>query len=139
MTGVGLAGLVGGNAAISMATSTIEQVSENDGFENFNAGKVLLDGVLGAASAYVGFSGGAGDDALMNLGVQTVRRTANVATHHGVSAGITEFGRAMSWYQRSTANFFRKNVKDKLFGNIVQEAVVQAVSRAVSWAVPLIF
>ena len=138
MTGVGLAGLVGGNAAISMATSTIDQVSENGGFENFDVLGVLIDGAIGAVSGLVGGKG-VGHKSLMNMGFGTIRRTANVATHHGVSAGITEFGRAMSWYQRSTANFFRKNVKDKLFGNIVQEAVVQAVSRAVSWAVPLIF
>ena len=138
MTGVTFAGLVGGNAVISMATSTIEQVSENGGFENFDVRGVLIDGAIGAVSGGVGGKG-VGHKSLMNMGFGTIRRTANVATHHGVSAGITEFGRAMSWYQRSTANFFRKNVKDKLFGNIVQEAVVQAVSRAVSWAVPLIF
>ena len=130
MTGIGLAGIIGGNAAISMAASTIDQVSENGGFENFDVRGVLIDGAFGAASGFLGFSGGDGTEALMNIGVRTVRRTANAVTHHGLSAGITEFGRAMSWYQRATANFFEENVKRKFVGNIVQEIIVQAVAMA---------
>ena len=64
----------------------------------------------------------------MNLGVQTVRRTANVATHHGVSAGITEFGRAMSWYYRFTKPFYRDKVILQIPWNTFQEVVVQAVA-----------
>ena len=127
MTGVGLAGLVGGNAAISMAASTIDQVTENGGFENFDVVEVLKAGFIGGVSGAIG-KHGAGDKNLMNMGVGTIRRTANAATHHGVSAGITEFGRAMSWYQRSTVNFYKKNVGRKFLGNVAQEIVVQIVA-----------
>ena len=104
MTGVGLAGLVGGNAAISMAASTIDQVSENGGFENFNVGGVLFDGLIGGISGGIGFHG-AGNKSLMNLGVGTVRRTANAVTYHGVSAGIAEAGKAFAYYYKMTRKF----------------------------------
>ena len=134
MTGIGLAGIIGGNAAISMAASTIDQVSENGGFENFNVGGVLFDGLIGGISGGIGLHG-AGNKSLMNLGVGTVRRTANAVTYHGVSAGIAEAGKAFAYYSKMTKKFYWNKVVKKLPWNALQEAVVQTVS----WAVPMIF
>ena len=128
MTGVTFAGLVGGNTAIAMAANTIDQVTENGGFENFDVNEVVKTGFIATISGVLGFSGGAGNEALMNMGVQTVHRTANAVTRHGVSAGIAEAGKAFLYYKKMTGNFYRANVKDKFWVNVAQEVVVQAVA-----------
>ena len=56
-SGVGLAGAVVGNAAISMAGNAANQVIENGGFEDFDAVDMLVDGAAGAVSGAIGGSG----------------------------------------------------------------------------------
>ena len=56
-TGVGIVGMVAGNAAISMAENAADQVIENKGFNNFDVGDMLIDGAIGGVSGALGGAG----------------------------------------------------------------------------------
>ena len=56
-TGVGLIGSIAGNAAISMAGNAANQVIKNKGFNNFDVGDMLVDGIIGGVSGAVGGRG----------------------------------------------------------------------------------
>ena len=56
-SGVGLVVSVVGNAAISMAGNATNQVIKNKGFDNFDVGDMLIDGVIGAIAGRVGGKG----------------------------------------------------------------------------------
>ena len=49
-SGVGLVGAVVGNAAISVAGNVTNQVIKNKGFNNFDVGDMIVDGVIGAVA-----------------------------------------------------------------------------------------
>ena len=86
-TGLKLGAMVAINAGVSMAENTAEQVIENKGFDNFSIGKVALNGVVGAVSGATGGAGN-GTKSLMNLGKQSVKRTAKTTIHKGVNPGL---------------------------------------------------
>ncbi len=116
-TGVGIAGQIVGNAAISMAENATNQIIENGGFENFSVSDMIIDGIVGSVSG--GISGaGKGSKYLTNLGTQTVKRTFKTTTTKGFKAGIKELGRAFSYYAKSSAGYYA-GVKEGLLDNFM--------------------
>ena len=104
-TGVGVVGMIAGNAAISMAENAANQVIDNKGFSNFDVGDMMVDGVIGGISGTLG-GAGKGSKHLTNLGKQTVKRTINATTHKGIKAGIKEAGKAFSYYAKNSAKYY---------------------------------
>ena len=104
-TGVGIVGMVAGNAAISMAENTANQIIENKGFNNFDVGDMLIDGAIGGVLGALG-GAGKGTKHLTNLGKQTVKRTFNVTTHKGLKAGLEEAGKAFAYYGKNTTKYY---------------------------------
>ena len=104
-TGVGVVGMIAGNAAISMAENAANQVIDNKGFSNFDVGDMMVDGVIGGISGALG-GAGKGSKHLTNLGKQTVKRTINATTHKGIKAGIKEAGKAFSYYAKNSAKYY---------------------------------
>ena len=109
-TGVGIVGMVAGNAAISMAENAANQVIENKGFNNFDVRDMLIDGAIGGVSGALG-GAGKGTKHLTNLGKQTVKRTFNATTHRGLKAGLKEFGKAFAYYGKNSAKYYKTFVK----------------------------
>ena len=109
-TGVGIVGMVAGNAAISMAENAANQVIENKGFNNFDVGDMLIDGAIGGVSGALG-GAGKGTKHLTNLGKQTVKRTFNATTHRGLKAGLKEAGKAFAYYGKNSAKYYKTFVK----------------------------
>ena len=104
-TGVGVVGMIAGNAAISMAENAVNQIIDNKGFSNFDVGDMMVDCVIGGISGALG-GAGKGSKHLTNLGKQTVKRTINVTTHKGINAGIKEAGKAFSYYAKNSAKYY---------------------------------
>ena len=101
------------NASISMTKNTVDQVIENEGFDNFDVGEMFYEGAIGGISSVIG-GGGTGSKHLSYLGKQTVKRTWNTATHKGVKAGVKELGKAFSYYSKNTKLYYqevRKSIK----------------------------
>ena len=109
-TGVGMIGSVTGNAIIAAAESTTNQIIDNGGFNNFNAGDVITDGIIGGVSGAIG-GAGKGSKHLNNLGKQTVKRTVNTTANKGLMAGIKASGKAFSYYGKNTKSFYGPFVK----------------------------
>ena len=109
-TGVGIVGMVAGNAAISMAENAADQVIENKGFNNFDVGDMLIDGAIGGVSGALGGTG-KGMKHLTNLGKQTVKRTFNATTNKGLRAGLKEAGKAFAYYGKNSAKYYKTFVK----------------------------
>ena len=109
-TGVGIVGMVAGNAAISMAENAADQVIENKGFNNFDVGDMLIEGAIGGVSGALGGTG-KGTKHLTNLGKQTVKRTFNATTNKGLRAGLKEAGKAFAYYGKNSAKYYKTFVK----------------------------
>ena len=109
-TGIGIAGMVTGSAALSMAENAANQVIKNKGFNNFNVGDMLIDGAIGGALGAVG-GAGKGTKHLMNLGTQSVNRTFNVVANRGFKAGLKEAGKALAYYGKSSAKYYKEFAK----------------------------
>ncbi len=105
-SGVGAAGMIVGSAAISMAENTINQVSENKGFQNFNIGDMLIDTAIGGIFGAIG-GPGTGNKHLNNLGKQTIVRTKNTTVKKGLQAGAKEATKAFSYYGKNTRSYYR--------------------------------
>ena len=116
-TGVGMVGMIVGNAAISMAENATNQIIENKGFNNFDVGDMAIDGVIGGISGAIG-GAGKGSKHLTNLGKQTVKRTANTTIHKGFKAGVKEAGKAFAYYGKNTKSFYKP-----LFKGIVKDVI----------------
>ena len=121
-TGVGLVGMVAGNAAISMAENATNQVIANNGFKNFDVGDMLTDGVIGGVSGALG-GAGKGSKHLTNLGKQTVKRTFNTTVNKGVKAGIKEAKKAFAYYGKSTAYYYKP-----YFNGLFMDTVITGAS-----------
>ena len=109
-TGVGIVGIIAGNAGISMAENATNQVIENKGFNNFDIGDMLIDGVIGGVSGAIG-GPGKGTKHLTNLGKRTIKRTFNSITNRGVKAGLREAGKALTYYVKNSANYYKSFLK----------------------------
>ena len=105
-TSIGVIGIIAGNAAISMAENVASQVIENNGFNNFDVGDMLIDGVIGGVSGAIG-GAGKGTKHLTNLGKQTVKRTFNTTANKGLRAGVKEVGKAFAYYGKNTAKYYK--------------------------------
>ena len=106
-SGVGIVGAVAGNMAISMTENAVNQVVENDGFKDFNVESMLVDGAIGGIAGAIG-GPGEGNKHMMNLGKQTVKRTVNATTHHGLIAGAKEAGSAFAYYGKNTIQYYNR-------------------------------
>ena len=106
-TGVGIVGIVAGNAAISMAENVANQVVENKGFNNFDVADMLIDAAIGGVSGALG-GPGKGTKHLTNLGKQTVKRTFNTTTNKGIKAGLKEAGKAFAYYGKNTTKYYKE-------------------------------
>ena len=109
-TGVGIVGMVVGNAAISMVENATNQVVENNGFNNFDVGDMLIDCVIGGVSGALG-GAGKGTKHLTNLGNQTVKRTFNATTNRGLKAGLNEASKALAYYGKNSAKYYKAFIK----------------------------
>ena len=130
-TGVGVVGMALGNAAISMAQNAADQVIENEGFENFDVGDMLYDGVVGGTIGAMG-GPGKGSKHLTNLGKQTMKRTFNEASHKGIGSGIKAAGKAFAYYGKNTKQYyieFFRNTPSNLFSSIGSSITNEAVKQ----------
>ena len=99
-SGVGLVGSIAGNAAISMAGNAANQVVRNDGFSNFDAGDMLLDGVIGGIAGAVGGSG---------MGKSVNLRTLNQNLTRKVFSGSTQLAKqGAKYYLSQTKTLYKK-------------------------------
>ena len=121
-TGVGIIGMIAGNAAISMAENAANQVIENKGFDNFDVGDMLFDGAIGGISGALG-GAGKGSKHLTNLGKQTVKRTYNDTANKGLKAGVKEAGKAFAYYIKNSSSYyldyFKRGLPGDLFSTVV--------------------
>ena len=83
-SGIGIVGMVAGNTAISMVENGVNQIIENNGFDNFDVKDMVKDGVVGGTFAAIGGKG-SGSKHLTNLGKQSVKRTFNAVTNKGLN------------------------------------------------------
>ncbi|MBP3560402.1 MAG: RHS repeat-associated core domain-containing protein, partial [Clostridia bacterium] len=104
-SGIGIVGMVAGNTAISMVENGVNQIIENNGFDNFDVKDMVKDGVVGGTFAAIGGKG-SGSKHLTNLGKQSVKRTFNAVTNKGLKAGLKEAGRAFVSYQKNTVKYY---------------------------------
>ena len=119
-SGAGAVGMALGNAAVSMAENAAGQIKENKGLNNFNVKSMLVDGAIGGVSGLMG-GGGRGTRHLMNLGKQTVKRTANTISHRGIVSGIKEAGKALAYYGKNTKSYYRlvaKSIPSDFFSTV---------------------
>ena len=112
-TGIGLAGIIAGNTAISMAENAINQIVENQGFSDFDVVDMLFDGAIGGVAGAIG-GAEKGTKNLMNLGKQTVKRTFNATANKGFKAGLKEAGKAFAYYGKNSAKYYKKIPKNLL-------------------------
>ena len=105
-SGAMLGAQVLGNAVSSMASNAASQVVANNGFSNFNAGSMLIDGAIGAAAGLIG-GPGAGNKGLTKYGYNTVKRTANALTHKGVRTAAREFSKAMAYFGKNAKHIIK--------------------------------
>ena len=134
-TGVGMIGSVTGNAIIAAAESTTNQIIDNGGFNNFNAGDVITDGIIGGVSGAIG-GAGKGSKHLNNLGKQTVKRTVNTTANKGLMAGIKTSGKAFSYYWKNTKKYYGSVAKDSvkdLFGSVAFSVALDTINNLSGW------
>ena len=102
--------MVAGNAAISMAENATNQVIANKGFNDFDVGDMVTDGVIGGISGAIG-GARRGSKHLTNLGKQTVKRTVNATSNKGIKAGMKEAGKAFAYYGKNTGTYYKSYCK----------------------------
>jgi len=125
-TGVGAGGIIMGNATISMVENATDQIIENDGFDNFDVGDMLIDGVIGGVSGRMG-GAGKGSKHLTKLGTQTVKRTFNATINGGLKAGLQESQKAFAYYGKNSAKYYKSFAKG-LFSDFVSTAGTTIIS-----------
>ncbi len=104
-TSFGITTMIAGNAAISMAENSANQVIQNKGFNNFNVSEMLFDGVIGGLSGAIGGKGN-GTKHLTKLGKQTLNRTVDAYINSGFKAGLKEFKKAFAYYGKNSKHFY---------------------------------
>ena len=112
-SGVGLLGVIAGNATTAMAVNATSQLINNKGISNFNTEDVVAEGVIGGVSGALG-GAGKGTKHLMKLGKQTIKRAANVAVNKGIKPLIKELPKIASYYGKSSRHFYEPLVKGAL-------------------------
>ena len=125
-TGVGIVGSIVGNAGISMIGNAATQVVENNGFDDFDVGDMLIDGAIGGISGAIG-GGGSGSKHLNKLGKQTIKRTLNTTVNKGVKEGIKELGRAFSYYAKNTRAYYIA-LKNGIWKDVAIETTISIAS-----------
>ena len=105
-SGAGLGVMIAGNAAISMAEDATNQIVSNGGFSDFNVSNTIIAGINGGISGAIGGKG-SGTKHLMNLGTQTVKRTINATMYNGINIGLSEAKKALVYYAKNTAKYYR--------------------------------
>ena len=109
-----------------MTKNTVDQVIENEGFDNFDVGEMFYEGAIGGISSVIG-GGGTGSKHLSYLGKQTVKRTWNTATYKGVKAGVKELGKAFSYYSKSTKLHYQQ-VANGILKDVIIESSTSIAS-----------
>lgn len=104
-SGVGLAGVIAGSAAISMVGNAANQVISHKGLSHFDTGDMVMDGIVGGATGALG-GAGKGTKSLMRLGKQTVKRATNTLKYKGVRAVVDDLPKIAAYYEKNTKNFF---------------------------------
>ena len=125
-TGVGIVGSIVGNAGISMAENVVTQVIDNNGFDDFDVGDMLIDGAIGGISGAIG-GGGSGSKHLNKLGKQIIKRTLNTTVNKGVKEGIKELGRAFSYYAKNTRAYYIA-LKNGIWKDVAIETTISIAS-----------
>ena len=97
-TGVGLVGTFVGNAAISMAQNATDQVVKNNGFNGFDSGSMLLDGLAGGVA---GLIGGRGMGKAVNLTTLNKNLTKKI-----VWGGVETVKKAVKYYVSQTSKSY---------------------------------
>ena len=122
-TGVGLVGQILGNAAISMANSAADQIIENQGFNNFSTGKMIIDGVIGGVSGKMG-GAGVGNitlDRAAKLMNQNAIRALKNGTKNGVRGAIKFYAssRPVKRYYTALWDNSTKQLKEEFEQNLI--------------------
>ncbi len=116
-----------GNAAVSMAENAINQVVDNKGFNDFNVGDMLIDGVIGGVSSAIGGKIDVGiEKQAANLGKQAVNRTVNTLKHKGIKPALKEGAKAFSYYNKNTVSYYTSVGK-----NMFREGIISFFSKIV--------
>ena len=110
-TGVGIVGSIVGNAGISMAENVVTQVIDNNGFDDFDVGDMLIDGAIGGISGAVG-GAGYGSNHLKSASKQLTKRITNEMVRHGVDTVIRETKKAVTYYVKSVGGMLKRGIID---------------------------
>lgn len=117
-SGAGLVVSVVGNAAISMAVNATNQVIKNKGFDNFDVGDMLIDGVIGAIAGRVG---GKGMGKFANLKTLNKNLTKKV-----ISGSKEAVKQGVRYYVSQTKFAYIEYLTKPLFKSTVASALGQA-------------
>ena len=114
-SGAGLFTVIAGSAAIGMAENAANQVIDNKGFSNFDAGDMLIDGTISGAFGAMG-GAGTGNKHLTKLGTQSIKRSFTAIAHDGLKSGLVESKKALTYYTKNTTKYYQKLRSDLLLG-----------------------
>ncbi len=128
-TGVGLGLTIAANTAISAAESALKQGFETN-FTKISIKEVVIDGVVGGVTAAIGGKG-SGSKRLTNLGKNTIKRTINAGTHHGLKVYGKEAIKATSYYVKNTFNSFYKSY----FWGVAKDVIVDTAFSATRYGI----
>lgn len=126
-SGVPIGGQIVGNAFIAFSGDYLTQEREIalGTRTHISKTKLLESTAVGAVCSLISGPGASyragGQNNMINLGVNTVKRTWNALTHKGIKAYITEVGKATKYYCASTASITanllsRRNAVAQLLG-----------------------
>ena len=123
-SGVGLVGAVVGNAAISVAGNVTNQVIKNKGFNNFDVGDMIVDGVIGAVAGAIGGKG-MGKSA-------NIRTLNNNFTKKVFSGSYSLFRRGRKYYLSQTKTIYKRFLFKSMFRSGVASTIFNG-SKKLLW------
>ena len=116
-TTMGYLGVVAWNAGAAMVVETIDEAFVQK--EPINPGTILTEGVIAGAFGVMGGRGN-GSRSLFRFGKRTttnvVKRAVNVSSHKGIKVGLSEAKKAVTYYARSTSNYYETNYNTRSLG-----------------------
>ncbi len=123
-SGVGLIGSIAGNAAISMAGNATNQVVKNNGFNNFDVGDMVIDGIIGGVAGAAGGSG---------MGKSANISTLNRNLTKKVFSGSTQVARQGAKYYLSQTKYLYKEFLVKPMLKAGAASAISFVVKDVLW------
>jgi hypothetical protein len=140
-SGFGIAVQAVGGAAIAMASNAGQQARgiALDHQESFSVDSMLVDGAIGGICGAVSGagassikSGAGGQRHMINLGVNTIKRTSNALKYGGVQGYVKEAVKATSYYLKSTVKITRNLGSARVIASQIIGGIYSAIKVALA-------